>query len=212
MNEHKFYTKKEEIANAITHGIGACLAIAGLVILVVFSSLKGTAWHVVSFSIFGAMLVVLYLVSTLYHSFTNAKVKKLFRKFDHISIFLLIAGTYTPFCLAILKGSLGWTIFGIVWGCTLLGIGLKAFYTGKNEMLSTLLYIILGWLVIIVIIPLYKVMSFHGFMFLVSGGVLYTAGTYFYMKEKIRYNHGIWHLFVLSGSVLHFFSVLSLLS
>lgn len=211
VEKKKLYTKKEEIFNAVTHGVGACLAIAALVILVVLAALKGTAIHVVTFSIFGIMLVILYLVSTLYHSLTHDKVKKLFRKFDHISIFLLIAGTYTPFCLATLKGSMGWTILGIVWGCTLLGILMKVFYAGKKEVLSTLLYIIMGWLVIIAIKPLYMLMSVHGFVFLVSGGVFYTLGTYFYVQDKIRYNHGIWHLFVLAGSTFHFFSVLSLL-
>ena len=177
--ENNFYTKKEEIINAITHGIGAGLSIAALVILIVFSALKGTVWHVVSFSIYGATLVILYLESTLYHSITNGKVKKLFRKFDHMSIFLLIAGTYTPFCLTILRGKLGWTIFGIVWGCTVLGVILKAFYTGKKELVSTILYIVMGWLIIIAIKPLYLSMTFKGFMFLLIGGVLYTAGTYF---------------------------------
>ena len=209
--ENNFYTKKEEIINAITHGIGAGLSIAALVILIVFSALKGTVWHVVSFSIYGATLVILYLESTLYHSITNGKVKKLFRKFDHMSIFLLIAGTYTPFCLTILRGKLGWTIFGIVWGCTVLGVILKAFYTGKKELVSTILYIVMGWLIIIAIKPLYLSMTFKGFMFLVIGGVLYTAGTYFFSKDEIPYNHGIWHLFVMAGSICHFFSVMSLL-
>ncbi|PRR79694.1 hemolysin-III related [Clostridium liquoris] len=209
--ENNFYTKKEEIINAITHGIGAGLSIAALVILIVFSALKGTVWHVVSFSIYGATLVILYLESTLYHSITNGKVKKLFRKFDHMSIFLLIAGTYTPFCLTILRGKLGWTIFGIVWGCTVLGVILKAFYTGKKELVSTILYIVMGWLIIIAIKPLYLSMTFKGFMFLLIGGVLYTAGTYFFSKDEIPYNHGIWHLFVMAGSICHFFSVMSLL-
>ena len=209
--ENNFYTKKEEIINAITHGIGAGLSIAALVILIVFSALKGTVWHVVSFSIYGATLVILYLESTLYHSITNGKVKKLFRKFDHMSIFLLIAGTYTPFCLTILRGKLGWTIFGIVWGCTVLGVILKAFYTGKKELVSTILYIVMGWLIIIAIKPLYLSMTFKGFMLLLIGGVLYTAGTYFFSKDEIPYNHGIWHLFVMAGSICHFFSVMSLL-
>ena len=210
--EDNFYTKGEEIANAITHGIGAALAIAALVLLIVFAVMKGTVWHVVSFSVFGATLVILYLESTLYHSITNKRAKRLFRKFDHMSIFLLISGTYTPYCLTVLRGWLGWTIFGIVWGSTVLGIVLKSFYTGKKDTLSTILYIVMGWLIVIAIKKMYLSMSFIGVMFLVLGGVLYTGGAFFYSKDKMRFNHGIWHLFVIGGSVCHFFSVMSLLN
>jgi hemolysin III len=209
--EENFYTKGEEIANAITHGIGAALAIAALVLLVVFSAMKGTAWHVVGFSIFGATLVILYLESTLYHSLTNKKVKRLFRKFDHMSIFLLIAGTYTPFCLTILRGTMGWIMFAIVWGSTVVGIILKAFLTGKKDKLSTTLYVVMGWLIVIAIKRMYLSMIFSGFLFLVIGGLLYTVGALFYSWDKLRYNHGVWHLFVIGGSVCHFFSVMSLL-
>jgi hemolysin III len=209
--EENFYTKGEEIANAITHGIGAALAIAALVLLVVFSAMKGTAWHVVGFSIFGATLVILYLESTLYHSLTNKKVKRLFRKFDHMSIFLLIAGTYTPFCLTILRGTMGWIMFAIVWGSTVVGIVLKAFLTGKKDKLSTTLYVVMGWLIVIAIKRMYLSMIFSGFLFLVIGGLLYTVGALFYSWDKLKYNHGVWHLFVIGGSVCHFFSVMSLL-
>jgi len=205
------FSKREEIANAITHGIGALLATAALVLLIVFSSLQGTAWHITSFTIFGAMLVVLYVMSTVYHSLTNIRAKKLFRKFDHMSIFLLIAGTYTPFCLTVLNGWLGWTLFGIVWTCAIAGILLKAFYTGRGELISTLLYILMGWIVVFVINPVYVYMSFEGFTFLVVGGAFYTLGAFFFLKDKIPYNHSIWHLFVLGGSIFHFFAVLSLL-
>jgi hemolysin III len=209
--ETEFYSKREEIANAITHGIGACLAIAALVILTVFAAIKGTAWHVVSFSIFGATLVILYIASTLYHSLTHKKAKKLFRKFDHISIYLLIAGTYTPFCLAALQGWIGWTLFGIIWACAVLGTVLKSLRIGKLEMLSTLMYILMGWVVIIAIKPLYDAVSLSGFTFLLLGGVFYTAGTFFFIKDKIKYFHSIWHLFVLAGSTFHFFAVIALL-
>lgn len=209
--EQSFYTKSEEIVNAITHGLGLALSIAALVILVVFSALKGTPWHVVSFSIYGATLVILYLESTLYHSITNKKAKRIFRKFDHMSIYLLIAGTYTPFCLTVLRGYIGWTIFGIVWGCTILGVTLKAITIGKREWLSTLLYIMMGWLIIIAIKTLYITMPISGFVYLVLGGLAYTGGAYFFMKDKINFNHGIWHLFVLAGSIFHFFSVMTLL-
>jgi hemolysin III len=205
------FSKREEIANAITHGVGALLATAALVLLIVFSSLEGTAWHITSFTIFGSMLVILYVMSTLYHSLTNLRAKKLFRKFDHMSIFLLIAGTYTPFCLTVLRGWLGWTLFGIVWACAIGGILLKAFYTGKGELISTLLYILMGWIVVFVIKPVYAYMSAEGFSFLVIGGAFYTLGAFFFLKDKIPYNHSIWHLFVLGGSIFHFFAVISLL-
>lgn len=210
--EENFYTKGEEIANAVTHGIGTALAIAALVLLIVFSVVKGTAWHVVSFTIFGSTLVILYLESTLYHSLTNKKAKRLFRKFDHMSIYLLIAGTYTPFCLTVLRGPLGWTIFGIVWGCAIIGIVIKAFLVGKKDRLSTVLYIVMGWLIIGTIRRLYLAMPFSGVLFLIIGGVLYTVGAFIYSKDKIMFNHGIWHLFVIGGSVCHFFSVMSLLN
>lgn len=207
----KAVAREEELVNSITHGLGAVLAIAATVLLIVFASIYGNVWHIVSFSIFGATLTILYLSSTLYHSFTGQKVKVLFRKFDHISIFLLIAGTYTPFCLAALQGWIGWTIFGIVWGCCVVGIVLKAFFTGKLEMLSIIMYIAMGWIIVFAIKPLYDNISMSAFMFLILGGVSYTAGTYFYVNDKKRFHHGVWHIFVLGGSILHFFSVMSLL-
>jgi hemolysin III len=203
---------KEELVNAITHGVGALLAIAALVLLVVFAALFGNAWHVVSFTIFGSTLVILYLTSTLYHSFSSQQVKFLFRKFDHMSIFLLIAGTYTPFCLSVLKGWIGWTLFGVVWMCAVLGVVLKSLFTGKREGLSTLLYVLMGWVILLAIKPLYQGVSTTTFVLLIAGGISYTAGTFFFMNHRIKFNHGIWHVFVLGGSVLHFFSVLSLLA
>lgn len=205
-------SKNEELANAITHGLGACLAVASLVVLVVFAFLKGTAWHIVSFSVFGASLVILYLASTLYHSFRNVKVKAFFQKLDHMSIFLLIAGTYTPFCIAALQNWIGWTIFGIVWGCAVIGIVMKAFFTGKKEVLSTIMYVMMGWIIVFAIKPLYDSISLSSFLFLLVGGISYSLGTIFFINEKIRYNHGIWHMFVLVGSIFHFFSVMGLLA
>jgi len=205
------FSRREEVLNAITHGLGALLSVAALVLLIVFSALYGTAWHVTSFAIFGSALVILYCASTLYHSFRQPRVKKLFRKFDHMSIFLLIAGTYTPFCFTLLHGWLGWTLFGIVWFCATAGIALKAFYTGKGEILSTILYVIMGWIICFFIKPLYSAISPEGLALLVSGGTLYTAGVYFLVKDKTKYFHSIWHLFVLGGSTLHFFAVLTLL-
>jgi len=211
MVETAYQTKREEIANAITHGLGALLAIAALVILSVFSALKGNAWHIVSFSVFGTTLVLLYLTSTLYHSFSSEKAKILFRKFDHMAIYLLIAGTYTPFCLTVLNNWIGWTLFGIVWGSAILGIIVKAFYTGKGELLSTILYVLMGWVALFAIKPLFDSVSLSTFILLMTGGVFYTAGTYFFTKDRIRYFHSIWHLFVLAGSIFHFFAVLNLL-
>lgn len=211
MSEKKPQSTGEEIANAITHGIGALLAIAALVVLVVLAAMKGTVWHVVSFSIFGSTLVLLYFASTLYHSLTFTRARGLFHKFDHISIYLLIAGTYTPFCLTALRGWIGWTVFGIVWTCAIIGAVIKAISIGSKVRLSTILYVMMGWVILIAIKPLYEAMSFSGFMFLIAGGVSYTLGTIFFMRDQIKYNHSVWHLFVLGGSVLHFFSVLSLL-
>jgi hemolysin III len=188
------------------------LSIAALVVLAVFSALQGNVWHVVSFSIFGATLVTLYLASTLYHSLSNPKVKTLFRKFDHMSIYLLIAGTYTPFCLTVMNNWIGWTLFGIVWSCALLGIVLKAFYTGKKELLSTIMYIVMGWAALLAIKPLFNALSLTTFVLLMTGGIFYTAGTYFFTKDNIKYFHSIWHVFVLAGSAFHFFAVLNLLS
>lgn len=207
------YRKSEEIANAITHGVGALLAIAALVVLVVFSIISGTVWHVVGFSIFGGTLVLLYLASTLYHSLSATRARRLFQKFDHMSIFLLIAGTYTPFCLVALPGAIGWTILAITWACAITGIVMKAFFTGSHERLSTALYIAMGWLIVPAIKPLYNAVTFSTFLWLMAGGVLYTAGTYFFLKDQQKkFYHSVWHLFVLCGSVCHFFAVLGLLA
>jgi hemolysin III len=202
----------EEIANAITHGIGALLAVAALVVLIVMAAIRGSVWHIVSFSIFGATLVLLYFASTLYHSLTHAKAKRVFHKFDHISIYLLIAGTYTPFCLTALRGWIGWTVLGVVWSCAILGAVLKAISVGKRIKLSTVLYILMGWVILVAIQPLSKAMPFNGFLFLIAGGISYTIGTIFFIRNQVKYNHSVWHVFVLGGSVLHFFSVLSLLN
>jgi hemolysin III len=202
----------EEIANAITHGIGALLAVAGLVVLIVMAAIHGSVWHIVSFSIFGTTLVLLYFASTLYHSLTHVKAKSVFHKFDHISIYLLIAGTYTPFCLTALRGWIGWTVLGVVWSCAILGAVLKAISVGKRIKLSTVLYILMGWVILVAIQPLYKAMPFNGFLFLIAGGISYTIGTIFFIRNQVKYNHSVWHVFVLGGSVLHFFAVLGLLN
>lgn len=204
------YTTGEEIANAVTHGIGALLALAALVVLVILAATRGTVWHVVSFSVFGSTLVLLYFSSTLYHSITHARAKHIFHKFDHISIYLLIAGTYTPFCLTVLRGWVGWTVFGVVWGCAILGTVIKAITVGKHVKLSTLLYVLMGWVILLAFKPLWEAMTFEGLALLVAGGLSYTAGTIFFLRDHVKYNHSAWHFFVIGGSVLHFFSVLTL--
>ncbi|MDF2634052.1 MAG: channel protein hemolysin family [Pelosinus sp.] len=197
----------EEVMNAVTHGIGTLLAVAGLVLLIVLAYLHGDFWHIVSFSIYGTTLVLLYLASTLYHSFTNEKVKRIFKILDHSAIYLLIAGTYTPFTLVPLHGVLGWTIFGLVWGFAIIGIVLKVFFTGRFKMLSTLCYLGMGWFIVFAIKPLLATVPALGMTWLLVGGLFYTLGSIFYLWKRIPYNHAIWHLFVLAGSISHFIAV-----
>ncbi|MCM3002960.1 PAQR family membrane homeostasis protein TrhA [Priestia koreensis] len=201
------YSKPEEIANAITHGIGAILSIVGLTLLVVFSVQHGTPWHVVSFTIYGITMLLLYVSSTLVHSFPEGKVKDLFEIFDHSSIYLFIAGTYTPF-MFMLNGALGWTIFGIVWGMAVGGIVFKAFFTKKFLFMSTILYVLMGWLIVFAWEPLQSILPEPGIMLLVIGGVLYTVGAVFYVWRGFKFHHMIWHLFVLAGTVLHFLAII----
>lgn len=210
-SQHIQQSNREEIANAVTHGLGALLSIAGLVILVVMASFHGTGWHITAFTIFGSTMLVLYLSSTLYHALTHQKAKHLFRKFDHMAIYLLIAGTYTPFCLTVLRGWFGWTVFGIAWGAAIIGIIIKAFHTGKHERLSTWLYILMGWMILPAFKLVYDRVALDTFMLVIAGGAFYTLGTYFFMKDSRKYYHSIWHLFVLGGTVCHFFAVLFLL-
>ncbi len=202
------YTIGEEIANAVTHGIGTLLAIAALVLLVIFSSIYGNAWYVVSFSIYGSSLVILYTMSTIYHALPRGKAKDIFEIFDHSSIFLLIAGTYTPFELITLRGSVGWTLFGITWGMAIMGILFKVFFVKKFVVLSTLIYIIMGWMIVFAIKPLFEKLPIDGIVFLVIGGIFYTLGTIFYIRRKMKYHHAVWHLFVIGGSAMHFFAIL----
>jgi hemolysin III len=202
------YTRKEEVVNAITHGLGAALSIAGLVLLIVFASLKGNAWHVVSFTIYGSTMVILYLSSTLVHSFPDGKVKDILDIFDHSSIYLFIAGTYTPYLLTVVKGSLGWTLFGIVWGIAIAGVIFKAYFVKRFLFLSTFIYILMGWLIIFAWKPLVVALPYNGLVLLVIGGVLYTIGTIFYVWRGFPYHHAVWHLFVIAGSICHYFSIL----
>ena len=198
----------EEIFNAITHGVGVVFAVSALVLLIVFASLYGNARHIVSVTIYGTTLVLLYLASTLYHSFTKEKVKDVFKLLDHSAIFLLIAGTYTPFMLVTLHGVLGWALLSVVWVFAILGITLKVFFVGRFTVFSTLLYLLMGWLIVVAMKPLMAAIPASGLRLLVAGGILYTLGSFFYIRKSRPFNHGIWHLFVLAGSVCHFLSVL----
>ena len=201
------YTLGEEIANSITHGVGGLLAIGGLAVLTTFAALRGSAWHVVACSIFGATMVLLYTVSTLYHGIQHRRAKAVLRVLDHSAIFLLIAGTYTPFTLVNLRGPWGWSLFGVIWGLALLGI---VFQIGllRRPVVSVLLYIAMGWTVLVAMKPLVGAVAPGGLVLLVSGGLAYTVGIVFYAWRRLPYGHAVWHLFVLAGSVLHFFAIL----
>jgi hemolysin III len=201
------YTLGEEISHSITHGIGAALSIAGLVISVVMAARTGEAVKVVSFAIFGTSMIILYTASTLYHAFTNEKVKNLFRYLDHTSIFLLIAGTYTPIALLLLKGAWGWTLFGLAWGLAILGILYQMLFLNKYKWISISIYLGMGWVSVIAIEPLIELMPFGLFAWILGGGLFYTLGTIFYLKE-IKYFHFVWHLFVIAGTVCHFFGLI----
>lgn len=202
------YTKNEEIMNAVTHGIGAGLSIAGLVILVVFASMQGDAWKIVASAIYGASMIVLYTASTLYHSLSKTKAAPKLNMFDHISIYYLIAGSYTPFMLVNLRGGWGWSIFGVVWACAIAGTVLKIIYGNKLRKVSTIIYLAMGWLIIIAIYPFVKNVETGGIILVVLGGLSYTIGVIFYKWKSLPFNHAIWHLFVLAGTVLQFFAVL----
>jgi hemolysin III len=202
------YSKKEEIANAITHGIGSLWSIAALTALIIFASLYGNAWHIVSFTVYGTTMVLLYLSSTLVHSFPAGKWKDLFEIFDHTSIYLFIAGTYTPFTLTVIQGTLGWTLFGIVWGIALAGAIFKSFFTKRFLYLSTVFYIAMGWIIVIAWKPLTNALHTNGVLLLVIGGLLYSVGTIFYVWRGFIFHHAVWHLFVLAGTIFHFFVII----
>jgi hemolysin III len=203
----QFYPPLEEKINIFSHSIGLVLSIIALTLLVTRASLHGDAWHVVSFSIFGASLIILYSASTIYHSSKNPETRSRLRIVDHAAIYVLIAGTYTPFTLVTLNGSTGWVIFGISWGMALTGITLKLFFTGRYGLLSTAMYVFMGWLIIFAIKPLIDNLPVDGIYWLVAGGLAYTLGAILYAIKKIQYNHAIFHVFVLLGSFCHFMAV-----
>jgi hemolysin III len=199
----------EEIANAVSHGIGLLAAIVASPFLVIAAARRGGPAVVVGTSVFAAAIVLLYLTSTLYHAFPAGRVKRAFRVIDHAAIFLLIAGTYTPFTLGVLRGGWGWTIFGLVWGLAILGISLKAIAGVRFPVLSTCLYIGMGWLALIAFRPIWSHMPMPGILWLAAGGIAYTAGVAFYAFDRVRYLHFVWHLFVLAGTACHFVAVLN---
>ena len=197
------YPPREELANRLTHGLGAALSVGGLGLLVFHAQRDGDIWQVVSTAIFGTSLVLLYTSSTLYHSFRDERLKVLLRKIDHAAIFLLIAGSYTPFLLVTLRGPWGWSLFGVVWGLAIIGVVLKFWFTGRFRVVSTLIYLGMGWLVMVVFKPLMAALPAGGLKLLMAGGLCYTGGTVFYLWKRLPYQHAIWHLFVLAGSACH---------
>lgn len=208
---NKSFTRGEIIANSLTHGLGAALSIAGLVFLVLRAVGQGTVWHVVSFSVYGATMILLYLASTIYHSTPNSPYNGLLQRLDHAAIYILIAGTYTPFLLTNLRGPLGWTVFGIVWGIALIGLVLKLAFANLFVKSTVAVYIIMGWLVLFVIRQVILLFQPISLVFLLVGGVLYTSGVLFYRWKSLPYGHAVWHAFVLAGSAFHYFSVMHIL-
>lgn len=211
LQPHKLYTIGEEIANSITHGFGAALSIAGLTTLIILAVSNNATWHLVGFSIYGATLVLLYLASTLYHSIQHPRAKRILQRIDHAAIYLLIAGTYTPFLLISLRGTWGWTLLAVIWGMAFLGIAYKLLFIEYFERISALGYVLMGWLCVIAGRQLILRLNSETLIWLALGGVLYTAGITFLMIRKIPYRHAIWHLFVLAGSLCHYFAVIKLL-
>ncbi len=198
---------REEAVNSLLHLAGFVFSLAAVTALVALASLNGTTRHIVSCSIYGGTLLVLYLSSTLYHSLPWGTAKKLFRYFDHSSIFLLIAGTYTPFTLVTLRGEWGWSLFGAIWGMAVIGILMRVFIEKQHPLVSTIYFLLMGWLIVIAIKPLVAAMPLGGFEWLAAGGLFYTAGVIFYGLDRFRYFHAVWHLFVMAGSACHFFSI-----
>ena len=201
------YTLGEDLTNSISHGIGACLSVAALVLCIVKAALHGTTAGVVGASIYGSTLIIMYCMSTLYHAITNEKARHIFRVFDHLSIYLLIAGSYTPITLVTLKGAMGWTLFGIVWGVAILGIVLNSISLEKFKVFSMISYVAIGWAVVIGAKDIIEKLDRNGLMLLLYGGIAYTVGIIFFALKKYKYMHSIWHFFVLCGSILQFFSI-----
>ena len=200
---------RDEIANALTHGVGAAAALAGGAVLITLTAIYGDGWQLAGSIVFGITLLLLYTASTLYHAIQHPIAKGRLKVFDHCAIYLLIAGTYTPFTLIGLRGSVGWWLFGAIWALALAGVVFKLFYTGRFKRLSTLIYVAMGWLVVIAIGPVAAALDAWTLGWIIAGGVFYTLGTFFYMRDSIPYAHAIWHLFCIGGSVCHYVAVLA---
>ncbi len=201
------FTRKEELVHAITHGVGIFLSKVAFIVLLIFALYNGDFWHLLSATIFGSTMLFMYLASTISHALPAGKLKDFFQIIDHSAIYLFIAGTYTPILLIPLRGDIGWTLFIIVWGIAVLGIIFKIFFVKRFLVLSTLFYILMGWLITIVWEPLANAMPQNGLTYLVIGGLLYTVGAVFYVWRKFHFHHAIWHIFVLAGSACHFISI-----
>jgi len=206
------YTRTEELFHSITHGIGAALAVAGLAVLVLPALRQGDAWRVISFSIYGGSLIILYLASTLYHGCRDERRKLCFRHFDHLFIFLLIAGTYTPVALISLPGVWGWTLFGLIWAVALGGMSYEFFFLGRRRWISLTIYLGMGWLAVIAAKPMITMVPRGLLWWLLAGGLFYTGGVFFYVRKQMRYHYVLWHIFVLLGSACHFLGFLFFLT
>lgn len=202
------YTVAEEVANALTHGFGALLSAAGMSALIIYAAMSQDPWRIVSVSIFGATMVLMYLTSTLYHALPHPRTKEFLRIADHCAIYLLIAGTYTPFLLVSMRGPWGWTLFAVIWSCAVAGCIFKFFFTGRFNVISTLLYLAMGWTVVIAIKPTLEMVPSGALIAIAVGGICYSLGTIFYLWEKLPFNHAIWHLFVLGGTLAHFIAIM----
>lgn len=203
----KYYSPLEESINIVSHALGLLLSVVALVFLIIKSSIHGNVWHIVSFTVYGASLIILYAASTSYHRAKDPKIRKHLKVFDHAAIYVLIAGSYTPYALVTLNGKAGWMLFAASWGVAIIGIILKLFFTGRFTLVSTLAYVLMGWMVVFVLDPLVENLSSQGLYYLIAGGVSYTVGALIYAIHKIKFNHAIFHVFVLLGSFFHFISV-----
>ena len=201
------YSKKEELANSLTHGLGTLLGVTALIVLLIFSAMRGTTSHIVSSAIYGSTLIILYGASTLYHAVQSPNAKRILQKIDHSSIFILIAGTYTPFTLVSLRGAWGWSLLGLIWGLAIIGVILELAPKKRYKKISIALYLSMGWLIIVAIKPMIENVETDGLLLLLAGGIVYSLGIIFYIWKSFPFNHAIWHLFVLAGSTLQFFAV-----
>ncbi len=209
MSKTKVYTRIEEIFHALTHGVGAILSLIGFIVMLILSIRNGNPWVIVSVIVFGVACFAMYMSSTIYHSLPIGDIKKIFRILDHTSIFLLISGTYTPFLLVYMRNVWGWSLFMILWSLTAIGFVFKLFFTGKLDKVATIIYILMGWIAIVAVKPALTYIPFPALMLMLVGGIFYTAGVIFYLWDKLPFHHVIWHLFVLSGTLVHFISILN---